>query len=133
MFFFFKLNKAIGRTAGSHSDIVGGFLESILVRKDLISRILRFLVCGGVTVINDFGFLYTLPTKAHVKAQELDYRNIKRLTRAALLRWILAQTRITQCLSMLLEVSFYVFEMMLLVTRSYRQWRLSKCAENQQE
>lgn len=70
-------------------------------------------------VINDFGFLYTLPTKACVKAQELDYRNIKRLTRAALLRWILAQTRITRCLSVLLEVSFYVSELMLLVTCSY--------------
>lgn len=90
-------------------------------------------MCGGVIVINDFGFLYTPPTKACVKAQELDYRNIKRLTRAALLRWILAQTRITQCLSVLLEVSFYVFELMLLVTCSYGQLRLSKCTENQEE
>lgn len=90
-------------------------------------------MCGGVIVINDFGFLYTPPTKACVKAQELDYGNIKRLTRAALLRWILAQTRLTRCLSVLLEVSFYVVELMLLATCSYRQSRLSKCTENQQE
>jgi len=107
-------------------------LESILVRKALISRIVRFLVHGGVIVINDFGFLYTPPTKARVTAQELDYRNVRRLTQAALLRWILAQTRITRCFSVLLEVSFYVFELKPLVTRSWGQSRLSKGPGRQQ-
>lgn len=86
------------RAADSHSGIGRGFLESILVREDLISRILRFLVCVGVTAINDLESLSTPPTKACVKAQELDYRHIKGCTRAALLSGILAHTRITRCL-----------------------------------
>lgn len=116
----------------SHSGSSEGFWESISVRKRLLSRSLRFRVCVGAIVINDFRFLYTPPTKACVKAQELGYRNTKRLPRAALLGWILPQIRIAQCHPVLLQVSFYVFGLLWLVPCSDGQRGFSKCPENQQ-
>lgn len=75
------------------------------------------------------GFSTLLPPKSMCQGQELNQRNIKQHPQAALLGWILSQTRITPCLFMLLEVSFYVFELLFLGTHSYGQSGSSKCSE----
>lgn len=72
---YLKWNKASGGTAGSHPNIVRGFFKSILVGRELISRILSFLVGvwgGAVMVVGDLGFLCTPARRACVGVQELD-------------------------------------------------------------